>query len=209
MSYDIVDRFQQLPTTCISDAMKGMNGLDPHIKPLKEEYRVVGRAITVRMPAGDNTAVLRAIREAKLGDILVIFVEGDDYRAVAGDFVVGMAQSLGIKGIVANGYIRDIAGVKQLHFPVFCRGVTAAASAKSGAGEINVPVSFSGATVHPGDIVVGDADGVVIVPQRQEQEVLRLAMTKLDLDHKRAAEYSGNPERIIRYIDEIIGTSKS
>ncbi|MCR8635536.1 RraA family protein [Paenibacillus radicis (ex Xue et al. 2023)] len=209
MKHNIIDQFQQIPTTCISDAMQGMNNLDPRIKPLTEEYRIAGRALTVQMPVGDNMAVLRAIREAKPGDILVVDAKGDEYRAIAGDFVVGMAQSLGIKGIIVDGTIRDILGIKKLHFPVFSRGTTAAASGKAGGGEINVPISCGGAPVHPGDIVVGDADGVVVVPQALEQEVLRNALAKLDKDNMRAAQYSGNPEKIILYLDEIIGTAQS
>ncbi|TXK79107.1 RraA family protein [Paenibacillus sp. N3.4] len=180
---NIIEQFQVIPTTCISDAMQGLNNLDPHIKPLKEAYQVAGRALTVKMPVGDNLIVLKAIREAKPGDILVIDAKGDDYRAVAGDFVVGMAMSLGIKGIIVDGVIRDLVGIKQLNFPVFSRGTT----------------------VQSGDIVVGDADGVVVIPQAIEEQVLRDALNKLDKDNHRAAQISGKPEMIIQYLDEIIG----
>ncbi|MBM7660021.1 regulator of RNase E activity RraA [Bacillus mesophilus] len=201
---DIVKEFQEIPTTCISDTMQGLNNMDPSIKPLKEEYRVVGRAYTVKMPVGDNKYVLRGIREAKPGDVLVVDSKGDTYRTIAGDFIVGLAQTLGISGIVTDGVIRDIIGVKKLNYPVFCKGTTVAASAKAGWGEVNVPISCGGASVNPGDIIVADADGVVVIPQVIEVEVLRKAKEKLIFDEEREAKISGNPEAILEYLDKML-----
>lgn len=101
----ILNQFMNIPTTCISDAMDGLNNMSPAIKPLKEEYKIVGQAVTVKIPVGDNLAVLKAIREAKPGDVIVIDAKGDQYRAIAGDFIVGMAKTLGIGGIVVDGVI--------------------------------------------------------------------------------------------------------
>lgn len=201
---NIVNQFREIPATCISDAMQGLNNLDAAIKPLKDEYKVVGRAFTVKMPVGDNLVFLKAIREAKPGDVLVVDAKGDTYRAIAGDFIVGMAQTLGIKGIVVDGVIRDIEGIKQLNFPVFCKGTTIAASGKAGQGELNVPISCGGATIQPGDMIVGDADGVVVVPQAIEQEVLDKSAQKLEFDIKRAEKVSGNREEIIKYLDDFL-----
>ena len=171
----IVDRLQEVPTTCISDALDGLNNLDAAIKPLKEEYRVAGRAFTVKMPVGDNLVVLKAIRDAQPGDVLVIDAKGDTYRAIAGDFILGMARTLGVKGVIADGVIRDIIGAKKLDYPIFCKGTTIAASGKAGEGAINVPISCGGVTIHPGDLIVGDADGVVVIPRAIEEEVLKKA----------------------------------
>jgi len=199
-----MNHFQNIPTTCISDAMQGLNNMDPAIKPLKEEYRIAGRAFTVKMPVGDNLCVLRAIREANPGDILVVDAKGDTYRAIAGDFILGLAQTLGIQGIVVDGAIRDIVGTKQLNFPVFCRGTTVAASGKAGWGEINVPISCGGTTVHPGDLIVGDADGVVVVPRSKEQEILQKALEKLEQDRKRAERVSGKVAEVKQYLDDVL-----
>lgn len=200
----IIEQFKEVPTTCISDTMQGLNNLDPSIKPLKGEYRVAGRAFTVKMPVGDNRVFLQAIREAKPGDVLVVDAKGDTYRAIAGDFIVGMAQTLGINGIIADGVVRDIEGIKQLDYPVFCKGTTVAASGKAGMGEVNVPISCGGTMIHPGDIVVGDADGVVVVPQAMEQEVLKKALEKLEFDIKRAEKVSGKREEVIKYLDNFL-----
>jgi 4-hydroxy-4-methyl-2-oxoglutarate aldolase len=199
-----VNKFRNIPTTCISDAMDGLNNLHTSIKPLKEEYKLAGRAFTVKIPVGDNLAVLKAIRAAKPGDILVVDAKGDQYRAIAGDFVVGMAQTLGIGGLVVDGVIRDIVGIKQLDFPVFCKGTTIAASGKAGIGEINIPISCAGTTVQPGDIIVGDADGVVVIPLAIEQEILAKSIDKLTKDQIREESISENREAILKHLDELL-----
>ncbi|AGT31472.1 RraA family protein [Aeribacillus sp. FSL K6-1121] len=200
---NIISQFEMIPTTCISDVMQGLNNLDSQIKPLKENDRVAGRAFTVKMPVGDNLVFLKALKEAPPGSVLVVDAKGDTYRAIAGDFLVGVAQMLGIKGIVAHGVIRDIEGIRKLNIPVFCLGTTVAASGKAGMGEINVPVSCGGVTVHPGDMIVGDADGVVVVPQMREQEILQKALEKLQMDLDRAKRVSSR-EEALRYLENVL-----
>jgi 4-hydroxy-4-methyl-2-oxoglutarate aldolase len=200
----IENKFQEVPTTCVSDAMKGLNNLDSSIKPLQDKDKVTGRAFTVKMPVGDNLIFLRAIREARPGDVLVVDAKGDTYRAIAGDFIVGMAKTLGIKGIVVDGVIRDLEGIKRLDFPVFCKGTTVAASGKAGNGELNVPISCGGVTISSGDLIIGDGDGVVVVPQAMEREVLDKALDKLALDIKREEKVSGDREEVIKYLDHFL-----
>ncbi|WP_453990589.1 RraA family protein [Bacillus nitroreducens] len=204
----IVKEFGDIPTTCISDIMQGLNNMDSAIKPLKEEYRVAGRAFTVKMPVGDNTTILQAINEAKPGDVLVVDAKGDTYRTIAGDFILGLAQTLGIKGVITDGVIRDILGVKKLNYPVFCKGTTVASSAKAGWGEVNVPISCGGTSVNPGDIVVADADGVVVIPQAKEEEVLAKAKVKLKKDEERDVKVSGKPEEIRQYLADMLSNVK-
>lgn len=201
---NLPNKFRNIPTTCISDAMNGLNNLAPAIKPLKDEYRLSGRALTVKIPVGDNLAVLRAIRESKPGDVLVVDAKGDQYRAIAGDFFVGMMQTMGIQGLVVDGVIRDIVGIKELNFPVFCKGTAVAASSKAGVGEINVPISCGGTTIQPGDIIVGDADGVVVISQSVEQDVLTKSFDKMKKDQIREENISGNREAIIKHLDQLL-----
>jgi 4-hydroxy-4-methyl-2-oxoglutarate aldolase len=201
---NIIKDFHSIPTTCISDAMDGLNNFHPSIKPLKEEYKLAGRAFTVKIPVGENLSVLKAILGAKPGDILVVDAKGDQYRAIAGDFVVGMAQTLGIGGLVVDGVIRDIVGVKALNFPVFSRGTTVAASGKAGVGEVNIPISCGGVSVNPGDIIVGDADGVVVIPKAIEQEILANSIAKMKKDETREKNISGNPEAIREHLAQLL-----
>lgn len=104
---------------------------------------------------------------------------------------------MGIKGIVTDGVVRDILGVKNLNFPVFCKGTTVASSAKGGWGQVNVDISCGGTSVSPGDIIVADADGVVVVPKSIEEDVLKKAQEKLIQDQEREAKVSGNPKQYV------------
>lgn len=196
----LIKQFKEIPTTAISDAMEGLSNLDSGIKPLKEEFRCAGRALTVQLPVGDNSAVLKAIGEARPGDILVVDSKGDTYRAIAGDFVIGMMKTMNIGALVVDGMVRDLEAVKELNFPVFSRGTTVASSGKAGLGKTNLSISCGGVTVNPGDLIIGDVDGVVVVPQSRCEEILEKAKDKLMKDEQRAEKYAGNPEAIRKYI---------
>lgn len=201
----LISQFAELPTTCISDALAGLTNLDPAIKPLKKKWTVCGRAYPVRLRAADNLKLLQGIRDAQPGDVLIADAKGFLYNAVAGDFVIGLMKTLGLAGFVVDGAVRDVSGIKELDFPVFCRGATVAAGGKSGAGEAGVPISCAGVTVHPGDIVVGDVDGVVIVPADQAEEVLARAREKLEKDREREEGILGNPDAARAYLDRVLG----
>jgi len=200
----IVSLFKDLPTTCLSDAMEGINNLDSSIKPLKDTYRFAGRAVTIKMPVGDNLSVLEGIRKAQHGDVIIIDAKGDTYRAIAGDFVVGMMQTKGIKALVVDGAIRDVMAIKALDFPVFCKGTTVAASGKAGVGEVNIPISCGGTAVCPGDIIVGDADGVVVIPQALSEMILKKALEKRKSDEIRENKIAGNLDEINKYLDKML-----
>ncbi|UJL46272.1 RraA family protein [Virgibacillus sp. NKC19-16] len=203
MSINNVDEFSKLPTTAVSDGLKGYNTMDFAIKPLSN-HTIAGRAYTVKMPKGQNKEVLKAIKEASVGDVLVIDTEDDTSKAIAGDFILGMAQTLGINGIVTNGVIRDIEGIKKLDFPVFCKGTTTNAGSKSDEGISNVPVTCGGVVVQQGDIIIGDTDGVVVVPREIEAETLEKAKKKVQKDDERDAKVSDNVQAIHEYIDNLL-----
>ena len=198
----VIEQLKDVPTTAISDVLKGMNNIDPAIKPLKEEYKIAGQAYTVKLPVGDNLMLLKSLKEAKPGDILVVDVKGDTYRAIAGDFVVGMMKTLELGGLVVDGVIRDLIDIKALNFPVFSKGTTVSSGGKTGPGETNVPISCGGASVHPGDIIVGDVDGVVVIPRERAEEVLQGAKAKMKADDEREAKIGSNKEEIYKYIGE-------
>jgi 4-hydroxy-4-methyl-2-oxoglutarate aldolase len=198
-------RFYGLPTTGISDALQGFNHMDSAIKPLKESDKIAGKAFTVKIPAGDNTGILRGIREAKPGDVLVVDGKGYTERAVAGDFVISLAKNLGLQGMVIDGAIRDVQGIKDLDFPVFCRATTLCASVKAEKGEWQVPISSGGVSVSPGDIIVGDADGVIVIPKEKEEEVLQATLEKIKKDHQREEKYIGSREKALQYLNQVLG----
>lgn len=209
-SEPISEQFKSIPTTAISDAMNGLNNLHSSIKPLKEAYKISGRALTVKMPIGDNHSVLKALDAAEPGDIIVIDAKGDLSRAVAGDFVIGMAKTLGIGGFVVDGAIRDLETCKALDFPIFCKGTTIAASNKAGQGEINTAISCGGVSIKPGDLIVGDCDGVTVVPKESEEKVLADSLEKIEKDDQRAASVSENVGAVKKYLkDQIAKSAKS
>ncbi|WP_217805872.1 RraA family protein [Sporomusa malonica] len=200
----LIDELRSISTTCISDAMQGFNHLNTAIKPLKEEYKICGQAITVKVPSGDNMMVLQAMKSGKPGDILVVDAEGARYRSFAGDFVIGLARTLGFGGVVADGTVRDILSIKEMNYPVFCLGATLACSKKIGMGEINVPISCGGVTIHPGDIIVGDANGVLVIPKERAEQVLEAAETKMKKDQVRAESALVNREAALKYIENLL-----
>lgn len=199
-----IKALEKIPTTAISDVLKGMQNLNPSIKPLKESYKISGKAYTVQLPVGDNLMLLRSLKEAKKGDILVVDVKGDTYRAIAGDFVIGMMKSLELGGLVVDGVIRDLIDIKELNFPVFSKGTTVSSGTKNGPGDTNIPISVGGTPVNPGDIIVGDVDGVVVIPQHKAQEVLQKAEEKMASDEKREAKVGNNREAIIDYVNHML-----
>lgn len=201
----IQEKFLALPTTAISDATDGHTNLDAKIKPLSDHFKIAGRAVTVRLPDGENRAVLEAISIAKKGDIIVIDAKGNTNRAVAGDFVASLAKGVGVQGFVVNGVIRDIAAIRELDFPVFSLGTTVAAGNKNGGGKVNVPIAIGGVSVQPGDFIIGDVDGVIVVPQGEEEEIIQKAEAKIAKDEARENEALAKGEESIRaYLEKAL-----
>ena len=126
---------------------------------------VVGPAITCQCAPSDHLGAMGALAEAKPGDVIVAATEGYTGTAVMGDLMLGMARNRGLAGLVTDGPVRDLGGVFAVGLPVFCAGINPDSPAALGPGSVGLPVTIGGATVHPGDIVVADMDGVVIVPQ--------------------------------------------
>ncbi|MDD1505745.1 RraA family protein [Lysinibacillus sp. CNPSo 3705] len=201
--------FKHLPTTVVSDATGGHTNLRSDIKPLADHFKIAGRAVTVRLPDGENGAVLEAIRAAQEGDILVIDAKGNTNRAVAGDFVLSLAKGIGVQGFVVDGVIRDMAAIRELDFPVFSLGTTVAAGNKNGGGQVNVPIAIGGVSVRPGDYIIGDVDGVVVVPLEDAERIVAAAEVKLEKDDVRAQEALANgKESIINYLDKVLSDQK-
>ena len=203
MKNSIIEELSKFPATCIADALGGLTTMDYSIKPLSDQS-VAGKAFTVQITKGQNKDFLRAIKEASPGDVLVVDAAGDTSRAIAGDFVLGMAKTLGIKGVVVDGVIRDIIGIQSLGFPVFTKGTTANAGLKSDSGKLNGSISCGGVAVNNGDIIIGDLDGVVVIPQEAAEGVLAKAKEKMEKDRVRDEKVSGNVDEIHKYIDSML-----
>jgi regulator of RNase E activity RraA len=147
-----------------------------------------GLAVTVNARPADNLMVHKALQVASAGDVVVVNTCGNTTSAVFGELMCNTAVAAKLGGIVVDGAIRDVEGLAALGFPAFSRTVCAGGCDKDGPGEINVPISCGGAVVMPGDIVVGDREGVVVVPRAHAEEVLSLVNALVQRETKRVAE---------------------
>jgi 4-hydroxy-4-methyl-2-oxoglutarate aldolase len=165
--------FSGAPTGNVVDAMGGAGALDHRIKPLIPPARImVGIALTCDCGPGDNLALFGALSVAKAGDILVAAAGGYAGAAVTGDLMLGMARNRGVAGFVTDGMVRDIAGILDVGLPVYCAGVTPNSPARNGPGTVGLPIDLGGLRVESGDLVIGDRDGIVIVPRARAEAVL-------------------------------------
>ncbi|HOK19263.1 MAG TPA: RraA family protein [Thermosynergistes sp.] len=170
---EIVDAFSPYATPNIADNMGRAFCMDAGIKPVREDSKLVGVAFTVRSRVKDNLMVHKAIDMAQPGDVIVVDAQGDMSNSILGEIIVRYAARRGLRGFVVDGTIRDWLGIKELGLPVFSRGAVPSGPFKDGPGEINVPISCGGVVVNPGDIIVGDADGVVVIPPCDAELVLK------------------------------------
>jgi regulator of RNase E activity RraA len=156
--------FKGAPTGFVTDAFNSKGCLDHGIKPLKPEMYVCGPAVTALCGPGDLLAVMAVLDFVKKGDVIVIAGGGDHLAAKLGDLWLHWARRIGVAGVVCDGMVRDVNGLLSARLPVFARGCVPNGGFKTGPGEINLPVSCGGIAIQPGDIIVGDRDGVVAVP---------------------------------------------
>lgn len=167
----LVALFESLPTAIVGDNMSrmaGSTGLLPYHRPGRQ---LLGPALTVRVREGDNLMIHKALQLGRPGDVIVVDGGGGLSRALFGDIMKNVAQSRGFAGVVIDGAIRDAAAFGDDDFPCFARGVCHRGPYKDGPGEINVPVTVGGSVVHPGDIVLGDDDGVVFIPPAEAKSI--------------------------------------
>ena len=183
-----VAAFQGVPTGNVCDAMDRMGALDYHIKPLAPHMAMAGPALTVRTRPGDNLMVWKAIDVAQPGDVLVIATYAYTTASTFGERVVLAAKAKGIAGIVCDGMCRDASGIRATGLPTFVTGTVPSSPGKDGPGEIGGPVSCGGIVVHPGDLIVGDEDGVVVVPLADAPAVAERLQAVFDKEAHMAAD---------------------
>ncbi|NPV25579.1 RraA family protein [Bradyrhizobium aeschynomenes] len=170
----LIAAFRQIPTAVISDNLERLPGAIG-LKPFYKGTPMAGIALTVDTAPGDNLFVHRALDLIKPGDVLVINGGGDETRALVGEIIAAIAEQRGAAGIVLDGAIRDSAVLMSSPFPVFARAANHRGPYKNGPGTINQPVSIGGMVVAPGDLVVGDADGVVAFAPGRASLLLEMA----------------------------------
>lgn len=166
-----------IPTGYAVDAMEGRGALDHRIKPLERQKKpMIGIAITCHCGPADNLGLFAALASARPGDILVAATDAFTATAIVGDLFMGMARNRGVAGLVTDGLVRDLVGILGVGVPVYCAGLTANSPVRNGPGTVGLPVVVGGVNVDSGDVIVGDDDGVVVIPRLQlDQVIARLA----------------------------------
>lgn len=176
-SKELIESFRGLPVANIADSMNRMFCMDAKIRPMNQ-VALVGPAFTIKVRPGDNLLLHKALDLAEPGDILVVDAQGDMSNSIMGELMVLWAMKRGLGGFVIDGAIRDIEALKKMNIPVYALGITPAGPYKDGPGEINVPICCGGVVIFPGDILVGDEDGLVVIKPEDATELLQKTRTK-------------------------------
>lgn len=177
---DVVSGFKGIPSSIASDVTGNVGfAMDSGMKPVYSGAEVAGTALTVKAAPGDNLIIHKAITMAEPGDVLVIDANGYVETGHLGELMCASCKAHDLAGIVIDGAIRDRADIAEMEFPVYARGVHPQGPLKQDPGSINVPVSCGGVTVEPGDVIVGDGEGITVVPADEAETVLESAREKL------------------------------
>ena len=191
-----VARFAKLPVANVSDVMARMTAGGARLRPMHAGGVMAGPAFTVKTRPGDNLMVHRALDLADPGDVIVVDAGGDLTNAIIGELMLAFAEHRRLGGFVINSAIRDYAAIHAGPFPVFAAGITHRGPFKDGPGEINVPVAIDGMVVEPGDLMIGDEDGLLCVPYDALETVARDAEAKQAAEEKQmAATKAGTIDR--------------
>lgn len=188
VSESVVQAYRGVPVANISDCMARMTAAGPRLRPMHKAGYLCGPALTVKTRPGDNLMIHKALTMAQPGDVIVVDAGGDLTNALFGELMVTTAMKRGVAGVVLDGAVRDCEMIGAGSFPLYAAGVTHRGPYKDGPGEINVPIAIDGMVIEPGDLVVGDADGLLCVPYASVDEVLAAVQKKMELEKKTLAD---------------------
>ncbi|MEG3132545.1 RraA family protein [Rouxiella sp. T17] len=187
ISPELVKQAAEFQAAILADVAGRRGTLHGRIKPVASTMKVAGPAITVEVRPGDNLAIHAALAIAQPGDVIVVDGKGDISCALIGEIMSTQAEASGIAGIIIDGAVRDADALAANGFPVFSAGLNPCGPTKSIAGRVNYPISAASAAIQPGDLIIGDIDGVVVLPRESVPALLELAQKKLDTETKRIA----------------------
>jgi regulator of RNase E activity RraA len=184
----LVEAFRGLPVANISDCMARMSAGGARLRPMHRRGYLAGPALTVKTRPGDNLMIHKALTLAQPGDVIVVDAGGDLTNSLFGEIMVATAIGRGVAGVVLDGAVRDSQEIGQGEFPLYAAGVTHRGPYKDGPGEINVTIAIDGMVIHPGDLVVGGADGLLCIPFDEAEEILAATHRKMEAEKKTLAD---------------------
>lgn len=185
---DTVAQASKFPASILADVAGRRGALHGRIAPLSPSMRFAGPALTVEVRPGDNLMIHAAMAIAKPGDVIVVDGKGDLGSALIGEIMSQQCVALGIAAVVIDGAVRDSEAIRELGFPMYAAGLNPNGPTKFVPGRLNHPISIGGVTVCPGDLVVGDADGVTVIERAKAAAMLPLAAEKVAAETKRIAD---------------------
>jgi len=202
---DQIKQLRDLGAATVYEAQGAKGALDQGIKPIDPTVRLAGPALTVDCRPADNLMLHYAVQKAAPGDVLVVDAKGFMEAGPWGDVLTIQAMKVGIAGLVINGCVRDANLIIELGFPVFCRGLSIKGTGKNQPGRLNVPITFGDVLIHPGDIIVGDRDGVVVVPRDEAASAISssLAREEKEAGQRKAIEQGAMTAELLNLTDTL------